>query len=54
MNIQKLLNELTAEDDLLQKTPDWNKIHERVCELMPHINPEFIRYQLRNYIDRFY
>ena len=53
-NIQHLLNELVAEDDLLNRTPKWDEIHERVCELMPHINPEFIRYQIRNYIDRFY
>jgi hypothetical protein len=54
MKLHNLLNELTAEADLENRTPDWDAIFERVCELVPHINPAFVRYQLARYIDRFY
>ena len=50
----ELLNELTAEADLENREPDWDAILERVCELMPNINPAFVRYQVAKYVDRFY
>ena len=54
MNFQKLMNELTASYDLENKTPEWEQIIERVCELMPNINEAFVRYQVAKYVDRFY
>ena len=38
MKFQKLMNELTLAYDQDNKTPDWEQIIDRVCELMPNIS----------------
>ena len=53
MKIQKLLNELTASYDAENKTPEWDAIINRVCELTPYTQA-YVRYCVAKYVDRYY
>ena len=53
MNIQKLLNELTAEYDVENQTPEWEAIIDRVCDLTPY-SQGYVRYCVAKYVDRYY
>ena len=53
MKIQQLLNELTAEYDAKNQTPEWGTIIMQICDLTPY-SQGYVRYCVAKYVDRYY